>query len=44
MADTEGRIGSGGAFARWHGVEPSSKMTLLRQDLSVANLITPIGA
>jgi len=20
MADTEGRIGSGGAFARWHGV------------------------
>jgi hypothetical protein len=44
MADTEGRIGSGGTFVRRHGVEPNSKMTLLRQDLSGANLVTTVGA
>jgi hypothetical protein len=44
MADTEARIGSRGTLVRRHGVEPNSKMTLLRQGLSGANLITPIGA
>jgi len=44
MADTEGRIGSRGTLVRRHGVEPNSKMTLLRQDLTGANLITTSGA
>jgi hypothetical protein len=44
MADTEVRIGSGGTFLRSHGVEPESQMTLRRQELSGANLVTTIGA
>jgi hypothetical protein len=43
MADIEGRIGSGGTFVRGHVAEPDRKMTLLRQDLSEANLVTKIG-
>ena len=44
MADTEGRIGRVGTFVRGHAVEPNSKIALLRQGLSEANLVTTIGA
>jgi hypothetical protein len=39
MADTRGRIGSGGVFLRKHAVEPISKLALLRQDRAAANLL-----
>ena len=32
MADTRGRIGSGGIFLRKHAAEPGNKVALLRQD------------
>jgi hypothetical protein len=42
MADTRGRIGSGGMFLRNHAAEPSRKIALLRQDHDAANLlVTP---
>lgn len=44
MADAEGRIGRGRTFVRGHAVEPVSRMALLRQDLSGANLVTAVGA
>jgi hypothetical protein len=39
MADTRGRIGSGGIFLRKHAAEPNSKMALLRRDHAAANLL-----
>ena len=39
MADTRGRIGSGGMFLRKHAAEPNSKVALLRQDHDAANLL-----
>jgi hypothetical protein len=38
MADTRGRIGSGGIFLRRHAVQPVSRTALLRQDRTAANL------